>query len=834
MASHKTKRSGRSSIGAFVVLGTVVVGCLGLAEVGCGGSEAAVSIGDAGPDGTAASEASTGNKDSSTGKADSGKSDSGKGDATKPPQDSGSGADQASPPVDSGMDSPVAMDGGSGSGSSIGSGSGSTVGSGSGSSVGSGSGSGSGSGVGSGSGSSAGSGSGSSSGSGSGTNSCTDDAQCVGNSNGALCLAGHCAKCTTDAQCQSDANFGVTTICATTGASTGNCISSTCTAAGACAANPADFCCSANGTADYSAAGTDVCVPGACCTNSDCTTATAAFCVANKCGPCTSDSQCAANHFCATSGASAGECVASACATTTGGGSTATPGANGGAPPGTCTAAPTTDMCCTISGAAECILSPTGGGITTCCPGSTGNANCQTALADSHAVCSNNVCTSCAALSGNTYIVDPINGSDTSGTGNPQTGGGAAAPACALRTITRALQLIGPTAPTLATTIEIIGGGATTATVSAGETFPLIIPSNVTITTKANSGAVSVTVPNGRNGFTFAGNGTAAQTNTIEGTTGSSLTITSANNGGNDGIVTGPASTAIVNITKLSVTGMANDGIRVLGGTTTIGAGVASNNNGPAAGGGAGTGNGLNVTGGEAVINVTGAGVAGTTFNGNGQHGIIVTQGGYVNITGTVASATAGTGTITTNANYYAGVWLQQTPPGGTGTVPTNTISGLVSFGNTNGHGMRIITGSSVTVRSSAFLNNTGDGVLISAVPGAIGTNNSVAGIDLGSGNASGLNTFQAVTAGPHNGAAGICIALANVTPANTLLAQGNQFQEATSCTATTGAPTLLENPNGCANNPGQCAGGICDLGLQNTGGGGASTNTFDVTHCTP
>jgi hypothetical protein len=226
------------------------------------------------------------------------------------------------------------------------------------------------------------------------------------------------------------------------------------------------------------------------------------------------------------------------------------------------------------------------------------------------------------------------------------------------------------------------------------------------------------------------------------------------------------------------------------------------------------------VTGGEAII--TGDSNAVTSFNGNTAHGILVEGSGYIALTGTVTTAAAGT--VVTNGNALAGVWIQQTP--GAAALPTNTITGLVSFGSTAGHGMRVVAGSNVTVRGSVFLGNKGDGVIISAGAG-VGAVNSMAGIDLGNTTTNGDNTFQAVF-GVGNSAAGICVDVANGQAP--LLAVGNQFQ-VTNCATT--AATLPLNPNGCANSAAACSSGICDLGLTNPAGVLPSNNTFNVSKCT-
>ena len=230
---------------------------------------------------------------------------------------------------------------------------------------------------------------------------------------------------------------------------------------------------------------------------------------------------------------------------------------------------------------------------------------------------------------------------------------------------------------------------------------------------------------------------------------------------------------------------------------------------------------------GEAVITVA-SGSTPSTFINNTAHGILVDGNGYIHLTGSVISATAGTGTVTTTGNVAAGVWIEQTP--GNTAPPQNVINGLVSFGNTGGNGMRIVAGSNVQVRNSVFLNNSGNGVIISTYGAGATANNSIANIDLGTsgaGGSNGGNTFQAALSGaPHNGGAGICLTTTN--SGAKLNAAGNQFSETSPCTSST--QTLTLNTKGCGNVVSQCASGVCDLGLQSSGTG--TVNSFNVSTC--
>jgi hypothetical protein len=500
---------------------------------------------------------------------------------------------------------------------------------------------------------------------------------------------------------------------------------------------------------------------------------------------------------------STGACVLDTVANCSG-----TPGLLGGQP-GTCTVNPG-DMCCTGE---TCIASS---GADACCPGTSGDTYCAALLGTANASCDATLftCTACQAVSNNTYIVDPNNGSDGTGTGSAKSSTGGAEEGCALKTIARALQIIG-SSPAIATTIQIVGGGALGPSAASGETFPIVLPANVSITTQANSGAVTVTVPtNATGGFVLD-----SPNSGISGSTGSALTITSdAPDGGTAPsgiIVRGNAGNGgTTSVGALTVTNM-KYGVQLAAGTLTVNTGIALNSN---------LDDGLHVDGGNAVIDVT---TGSATFDGNGAHGIIVLNDGSVLLTGSVATTNPPAGTIETNGNGAAGVWIEQSV-GGVAAPPKNGIDGLVSTGNLPGNGMRIVAGSAVTVTNSVFLGNSGNGIIISG-GGATGTNNDTTHIDLGDGTTAGNNTLQAAAGNGANGGSGLCIDLDN--GAAEVSAVGNQFSEI-NCAVATGA--ILLNPKGCASGVAACAHGACDVGIENAAHpGNGSNNTVDVSQCT-
>ncbi|HZU81290.1 MAG TPA: hypothetical protein VE987_00155, partial [Polyangiaceae bacterium] len=343
-------------------------------------------------------------------------------------------------------------------------------------------------------------------------------------------------------------------------------------------------------------------------------------------------------------------------------------------------------------------------------------------------------------------------------------------------------------------------------TVGAGETFPILIPANVTVTTA--DGAVTVAVPAKTSGFTLQ-----APASGVVGGSGAPLTIDGQSHAATFGIVATTGATAATTIGGVTVQNFLDAGILVeRTAVLTIGPGVTSTGNGTTAA----RSDGLHVTGNANAVIMVAANQTPTHFDGNTDHGILVDTAGFITLTGSSTAAS-----VTTNGNFAAGVWIAQTP----GAPPQNVIDGLVSRGATNGNGLRFIAGSSVKLRNTISTGNQGSGVLVSSSAAS----SDISKIDLGdaAGDASaadyGHNTLQAPLGSGNNGNAGICL---NVRAnSGVLAAAGNNFASAACATA---AGTVTINKNGCGN--GACTGGTCDLGIAAGNGAG---NDIDVSLCT-
>ena len=531
--------------------------------------------------------------------------------------------------------------------------------------------------------------------------------------------------------------YGGGDICLSGACVAGDChdTSTECTAGKLCGVQTVHTCgnCSAGSTGDGQCTGDsrygsgDICFQGLCgagnchATSSDCSGANAGLIcgvsAANTCGSCTSDSQCKSDSFYGSNdicNTTTGKCVTAACS-----------------PNDSACSANGTDFCCgasCVSG--NCCVDADCGAFGTACVGHT--------------------CSTCNAASGNKWYVDPVNGNDSTATGSDLSGG-SVAPGCAFKTITRAIAVMPPT-PSAGSQIIIIGSSGSPTGLAAGDTLPIILPTNTTLTT--TGGAVTITLATtaagNPAGFRLNNNGSA-----ISGGSGAPLVLAGAIAGGANvsgiAVQVSPGTTTFTSsLSNLTIQNTLGDGIRVTAGTLTVGAGVVVSGS---------SADGIHITGGAANINNPSG--TQTLFTGNASHGIEVGTLGSVSITGTPGSVPSDSGTVVANFNTTAGIRINQTP-GGAGLV-TNSINGLVSWGNTN-YGMRLFGGSLVKVRNSIFLGNVQYGIIVGSGANSI-AGNDLSKLDLGKPSDPGKNYFQTpVGALGVNSSGGLCVALTNCT----------------------------------------------------------------------
>jgi hypothetical protein len=572
--------------------------------------------------------------------------------------------------------------------------------------------------------------------------------------------------------------------CLVNGTDDGLCKSSSC----APCADPADdsACKAAYGAGfDGGAAICDkgTCVPGDCRQNSDCTGGKiCGLATPNTCGACASDAQCKTSYgdgfYCNTT---TGGCVANTCANGDG---------------GTCTGAPA-DICCTGGGGPIC---------------STGNC-CNDTQCVLPKLCvkatgaTAGVCSGCPAVVDGNYFVDPSVADDSAATGGPT---------CPFNSITHALAFLGAAQ---AAPVNVIVVTATT-TFGAKETFPLIVPVNVTVKSQTAATPATLQVATGAKGFVLGSATSAVKDLVVDGQTKATLGIEA---------LTGSSMTTTV-VSGVTVKNFVTDGILVhntvgkaTGGGLAIGPGVSSTGN---------TRSGLHVQdNGVAVVTATDG--AKTHFDANTFAGAFVEGVGQITMTGAVGATPPTTGTLTTNGNGAAGLSISQTP--GAAAPPTNTVTGLTAWNTKAGDGIIVLGGSSLTLRSSSVLANQGNGVHVKYFVGAGGTHiNTTLYMDLGNA-VNGLNTLQALAGSNPNTGAGACLEI-DQNSGGLLKAEGNKWvtqagpggnppAAAVDCSVAAMPPKQLSLNKG----NGACSAGVAVGIVANA----STPNDVDVTTCT-
>jgi hypothetical protein len=445
-----------------------------------------------------------------------------------------------------------------------------------------------------------------------------------------------------------------------------------------------------------------VCTAGDCRVDSDCTP-TGQICGASKpnfCGGCKNDAHCQSDaHYgpafaCDTK---KNLCVTDACTS------------NGSACP-----ANGKDFCCALA----CVA---------------GNCCQDTDCKGTGQACNNHRCTTCPKVTTNTYYVDPMSGDDGAGNGSAATGG-----ACAFKTITAALAALG-TAPAAGTKIEILN----TAVVGPLETFPIVVPVNVTIGGATAATPTTVDVPAATSGFQLGASPSGLDNLIIDGTKVADY-----------GIVVLGSTALTTSVTNVEIRNMLGVGVLVAANAVlSLGTNVAVHDNGA---------DGLDVRGSLTIKVNTGETAA--TFDKNGAHGINVGSAGSLTINGSLNPS------VTASGNYDAGLLIQQTPGS---KLPANLISNFQSLDSKHGNGISIYGGSSLKLRNSLTKGNKYNGIWVTTYTAGSTKNDDVSNIDLGTSGEAGGNTFQPATGS--NGESGICLQL-TPTAKQKLEAQGNIF----------------------------------------------------------
>ena len=326
------------------------------------------------------------------------------------------------------------------------------------------------------------------------------------------------------------------------------------------------------GTGGGGASGTSciqgVCTPGGCRSSADCNSVAATvgeICgatTANVCGRCTSDAQCQAEASYSTSA----------------------PICNIGYAPALPMGARSRVTCALRTRRTSAAPAVAWRG--NCCQAS----DCPTSSPE----CQQNQCTACPAVTNNTYYVDPVAGVNTTGNGSSATGGN-----CEFRTITKALAVVGLTPPA-GTKIEVL----TTGTAGSGETFPMVVPPNVTIEGAASGTPSTINLPADTTAFWLTGANSGLNNLVIDGG-GKPLTA---------GIVVHQGTDATTTLTDVTIQNMGADGISAgTNAVLTILSGVSSSHN---------LGNGLIMVYPSTVTITVNAGETAASFSDNSGRGI--------------------------------------------------------------------------------------------------------------------------------------------------------------------------------------------------------------------
>ena len=584
-----------------------------------------------------------------------------------------------------------------------------------------------------------------------GAGTCGDSRDCP---NSQVCTMGRCMECTADYMCQLDAVHGARTICLNSRCVIGNCRddSAGCTGGQICGASESHTCgrCTSDAHCNNDPRYRGFfCIDGACkmgdCRTSDQCTGLreGLLCNAqmpNQCGTCANDGQCKQEEryrqrICHTAAGQpeTGRCVSDACPTN-----------------GQACAANTADFCC----GNRCIPG-------NCCD----DGQCMAGQA-----CVANTCTTCDAVAGNQYFVDPVNGSDRAGTGSGKSGGAALA-RCAFRTVTQALSAI-PQNAAAGTTITIVGATGSVTDLYVGtptggvptDTLPIAIRANIKVTTAG--GPIRLRLGAGQVGFRLQGNAAALAPDPRF-----VLEIDGQNHLSGSGVT---AAGGNVTLEHVLIHETGDHGVRVTDGVAAIGGGVIVRS--------AGTDveprSGLEVTAGVARITVP-AGTAQTLLEANTGPGVTVGPLAEFDATGAATTSPVnGTGTIVVRSNegrghFGAGVAIEQAGS----STRVHDLRGIVVWAHTQGPGLLIRGGARVKLRNSVLLANKTNGVLVS--PGTDpAASNDLSRIDLGVAGDFGRNYLQVAATGNNspNGGAAVCVERVMSNQTLTVRARGNFF----------------------------------------------------------
>lgn len=353
---------------------------------------------------------------------------------------------------------------------------------------------------------------------------------------------------------------------------------------------------------------------------------------------------------------------------------------------------------------------------------------------------------------GFTLHIDPAQGDDLQGTGSG-TAGGAPEPACAYRTITRALALARVAArPSMHLQVDSFGF------LGSGEAFPLVLPAGTSL-----AGAPGL-MPRLS---VFAGTGLQLS---ASGTSVSGLVLDGAGSGA-VGVLASAGTSALQDV---EVTGFTTVGVRAEQSAVLTVAGASKVHH-----------NALGVLLVDtASVTLDGTGAsegAPLEVSSNANQGLEVRGAARLTATGVRSPFDPPSGSLVVTGNSRHGILVQQQLLAeGSASPPASSLTGVVVRGN-GSSGLRLLGGSALSVRESYLSGNGQHGVHVQTDPafvaGGAGANtgNFLGWLDLGRAGAPGANDLE--DPDHLNGLKGVCLALdSGGSTGGALKLAGNRF----------------------------------------------------------
>jgi hypothetical protein len=361
-------------------------------------------------------------------------------------------------------------------------------------------------------------------------------------------------------------------------------------------------------------------------------------------------------------------------------------------------------------------------------------------------------CDAVPVADGLTLHVNPVEGDDFQGTGSA-TAAGATQPACAYRTLTRALALATAAAkPSMHVVVDVTGF------LGSGEALPLALPAGTSL--EAAAGATPRLTVSSGTGLLLARPGASVSGLVLDGAGSGSVGVL--------------ASAASLSLTGVELTGFTTVGLRAEKTAAVVVAGSSRLHH-----------NALGLLAVDAALVTLDATLATLTapleVSDNAGNGLEVSGAAHLVASGYRSDLDPAQGTLLLSGNARHGVHLQQALVAeGTAGPAASSLTGVVARGN-GASGLHLMGGSAVAVRGSYLSDNRAHGVHVQTDPafvsGGAGANtgNLISRLDLGAAGDPGANLLQ--DPGHPNTRKGVCLALTSGGSTGGMLkVAGNRF----------------------------------------------------------